>query len=266
MPFIFKVPPPPVRDITNITYDGISGGFNPPQNNLFDFFFKPDGTKVYVLSGNNGAASVTQHTLSTPWAINTQTYDNILLSVQADEPSATGMFMKPDGTKLYVIGDFNDVVRQYNLPTPWDLTGATLQTGFYVGTQDIAPYRVFIKPDGLKMYIFGGSNNRIYQYSLSVPWQTSGASVTYDNVSQAFPASEAPRGMVFSADGTKLHCTFGTTDVTRQYTMATPWVLSTMTLDVTKTLLSTYGIRFGANGTKLYVGTAGPDLIYQYTL
>lgn len=266
MPFIFKVPPPPVRDITNITYDGISGSFNPPQTNLFDFFFKPDGTKVYALSGNTGNALVSQHTLSTPWNISTQTYDSIQLSVEADEKWATGMFMKPDGSKLYVTGNFSDAIRQYNLPTPWDLTGATLQTGFWAGGQDNAPYRVAFKPDGTKMYVFGGSNYKIFQYSLSIPWQASAASVTYDNVSQSFPAGEAPRGMVFSSDGTKLHCNFGSSNVTRQYTLNTPWDINSLSLDVTKSLLGTYGIRFGANDTKLYVGNAGPDLIYQYTL
>jgi DNA-binding beta-propeller fold protein YncE len=77
-----------------------------------DLFFKPDGTKMYVI-GTTGD-DVNEYSLSMAWDISTASYVQNF-SVAAQDTDPTGLFFKPDGTKMYVTGATGDKVFQYTL-------------------------------------------------------------------------------------------------------------------------------------------------------
>jgi DNA-binding beta-propeller fold protein YncE len=78
-----------------------------------DIFFKPDGTKMYVVGSTNDR--VYSYTLSTPWNIGTATYDNVSFFVGSQDGTPTGIFFRPDGTKMYMVGAGTDRVYSYTL-------------------------------------------------------------------------------------------------------------------------------------------------------
>ena len=73
------------------------------------------------------------------------------------EPSASGLFFKSDGTKMYVVEANQDSVFQYSLSTTWDVSTASYDSvSFGVTSQDTSPGDLTFSSDGTKMYIVGG--------------------------------------------------------------------------------------------------------------
>jgi len=134
---------------------------NAQEANPQDIIFKPDGLKMYVVGSSSD--TVNEYDLSTAWDITTASYSQ-LFSVAAQETNPTGVFFKPDGTKMYVVGSTGDDVNEYNLSTAWDISTASYSQNFSVAAQDILPTGIFFKPDGLKMYVIGNSTDAIWSY------------------------------------------------------------------------------------------------------
>ncbi|MGB2762383.1 MAG: YncE family protein [Minisyncoccales bacterium] len=163
-------------------------------------FFKPDGTKMYVV-GRIGV-DVNEYDLSTPWNVATAVYLQNF-SVSNEEGVPRGVFFKPDGTKMYVIGDSGDNVNEYDLSTPWNVATAVYLQCFSVAEEEQSPHAVFFKPDGTKMYVIGNFGVDVNEYDLSTPWNVSTAVYL-----QCFSVAEeeaGPRGIFFSSDGTKMY-------------------------------------------------------------
>jgi len=75
------------------------------------------------------------------------------------------------------------------------------------------------------MYVMGTANDTIYQYSLSTAWDLSTASYA----SKSFAVSKqdsTPQEMYLTPDGSKLMIIGQTTDSVFQYTLSTPWDIS----------------------------------------
>ena len=190
-------------DVTTATYDGVPFSVSPQDLTPADIHFSPDGTKMYIV-GDVGD-DVNPYTLSTPWDVTTATYDGTSFSVNSQETAPSGLFFKPDGTKMYVLGDTGNDVNPYTLSTPWDVTTATFDgTSFSVNSQETSPMGLFFKPDGTKMYVAGDAGNDINPYTLSTPWDVTTA--TYDGTSFSVNSQETnPAGIFFKPDGTKMY-------------------------------------------------------------
>jgi len=126
-------------------------------------FFKPDGTKMYTI-GSYGD-TVDEYDLSTAWNVSTAVYLQEFY-VGAKETIPTGVFFKPDGTKMYTIGYDGDTVDEYDLSTAWNVSTAVYLQEFYVGAKEAAPQGVFFKPDGTKMYAIGSDGDTVDEYDL----------------------------------------------------------------------------------------------------
>ena len=75
-------------------------------------FFKPDGTKMYITGTNTDR--VIEYDLTAPWNIATTSFvRNFYIGGQETYPS--GIFIKPDGTKMYIVGTVTDAVHEYDL-------------------------------------------------------------------------------------------------------------------------------------------------------
>jgi sugar lactone lactonase YvrE len=145
---------------------------------------------------------VQEYTLSAPWDITTATYTSNV-SVTAQESSPNGLAFKPDGTKMFVVGSAGDDVNEYTLLTPWNVTTASFVQIFSVAAQDTSPEDVVFNPDGTRMFILGATNDRIYQYNLSTPWNVSTA--TFDRSLYIAHLDTTPTGLAFKDDGTILY-------------------------------------------------------------
>jgi DNA-binding beta-propeller fold protein YncE len=125
--------------------------------------FKPDGLKMYVIGFSSD--SVHEYDLLTGWDISTAVFLQSF-SVAAKEGGPQGVTFKPDGLKMYVIGNSTRSVHEYDLSTAWDISTAVFLQSFSVGSQERSPSSVTFKPDGLKMYVIGGISDSVHEYNL----------------------------------------------------------------------------------------------------
>ena len=188
----------------------VSGQETSPEG----IFFKPDGTKMYIL-GQSGD-DVNEYNLSTAWDVSTASYLQNF-SVSGQETSPEGMFFKPDGTKMYVIGSSGDDVNEYNLSTAWDISTASYLQNFSVSGQETTPTDVFFKTDGTIMFVLGDSGNDIIAYDLSTAWDISTATHNPANAYALAFYETFPLGFFFHPDGTKLFMVGSARDEVRQF-------------------------------------------------
>ena len=134
---------------------------------------KNDGTKMYV--AGRITDRIYEYNLSTAWNVSTA---SILQnkSVSAQDIQPYGLFLKPDGTRMYLIGQRYDSAYQYNLST-----ANNISTASYVATVNFQQYgtneylndvdAITFSPDGIHMYVCGGSSGfstpKIHQFVLA---------------------------------------------------------------------------------------------------
>ena len=214
---------------------------------------------------NSGTAVVTKGTGITSWV-----YSGNSFSVTTQEATPNGLFFKPDGTAMYVVGASNDRVNQYSLSTPWLVTSATFVNFISVASQDSSSQDVFFKPDGLTMFVLGDTNNSVFQYTLSSAWDITTA--TYASKSFSVATQETnPFGMWFKPDGLTMYIVGTASDAVFQYTLSVAWDVSTAayankSFSVVSQESAATQVNLSSDGTKMWITGGTEDYIWEYTL
>jgi sugar lactone lactonase YvrE len=230
-------------------------------------FFGDSGTKLYVVGYDTN--TIYQYSLSSAWDVSTAVYVSSF-DIKKTTTNPLDIFFNSDGTKLYALDGSADYVREHTLSTAWDITTtSTTATSVYVGTQDLTPYSIFFRSDGLKMYLLGAFNRSVFQYSLSVAWDISTLSYDSKNVSIS-PQDLNPRSLFFKDDGTKMYMLGASNDKVYQYTLSSAWDVSTATYSTeylpTAQDTAPRAIFFKDDGAKMFILGDTNDAIYQYAL
>lgn len=144
-----------------------------------DIYFKSDGLAFYLIGDTNNA--IFQYTLGTAWDITTASYASKTFSVATQDTNPSGIWFKPDGTEMYVVGYVTDTVYKYTLSTAWDVSTASYAgVSFSVAAEETLPVSLTISDDGLHMYVLGSSGDDINHYELSTAWDITTASFIGD--------------------------------------------------------------------------------------
>ncbi len=260
-------------DLSTGTYSNKSYSFNTQiSNGPYTLTFKDDGTKMYLAGKTSGSvAGVFQYSLGTAWDLTTASYDSITLNINTNESLPSGISFTNNGTTMFVGGYAGDAIDKYTLSSAWDISTASYDSvTFSVGTQATNPYGFVFGDSGSKMYVVDTANTRVYQYTLGTSWNISTASYANKNFSIGANVS-TPTGVAFNNEGTSMYVSDWGDDYIEQYTLSTPWDVTTAsfankrlnTSGQTSELYSTY---IGDNGTKVYVMSANNDRVYQYSL
>lgn len=194
-------------------------------------------------------------------------YDSKSFDVGTQEANPRDIFFKPDGTKMYIVGNNSDTVHQYTLSTAWDVSTVSYDSVSFSVAQDTFPASIAFKTDGTKMYIAGNTSDTIYQYTLSTAWDLSTAS--YNSVS--FSDSNFgifPNGVSFKPDGTKMYINNYFGNSVRQWTLSTAWDISTASYDSVSYSVGTepIGATFKDDGTGFLVILNNGAGIHQHNL
>lgn len=252
-------------DISTASYDSIS--LNPSflttaEWFLFDFLF--DGTGGTITLGVFASAvEPNRFKVYQQWA------GGSFFDTAAQDNNPDDIYIKPDGTKMYVLGGAGDDVLEYDLSTPFDASTASYVQNFVVTSQEATPKGLFFKPDGTKFYICGETNDTVYQYSLSVAWDISTAS--YDSISKSVSAQETqPHGLAFKNDGTKMYIVGPAGDAVFEYDLSTAWDVSSasylQSFSVASQETSPRGLAFSQDGSYMFVCGPTADAAFKYTL
>lgn len=166
----------------------------------------------------------------------------------------TGVFVTQDGTKLFTINN-NTRLYKYTFGTPYDVSTLSFANS---GTLPYGCYGVFMNSTGTKLITKRRNSSTIAQFTFSTPYDPSTINSTPDTT---LTTNVFQYGYIaVSKDGTKVVCvdsTSGNVPI-RQWTLSTPWDLSTATYDGESTLnmgtsRRVYGLSFTENRDYLYV-------------
>lgn len=160
-------------DVSTMSYDGVSLPISAQDSSPAGLALSPDGTKLYLAGYQNDR--IYQYTMSTPLDITTASFD-AFLSVSGQEGNPSGLTIKPDGTKLFMVEEYGDKVHQYTMSTGFDISTASYDNkSLSVVAQDNTPRGVSISTDGTKLLMAGATSDSIYQYTLETAFDLAGS-------------------------------------------------------------------------------------------
>ena len=192
--------------------------------------------------------------------------------------NVTDIAWNSDGTKFFSIAYSGDKVNEYSVSTAYDVSTKTYVRQFDLSSQTNYPTGITFNTDGTKMFIthptgIGGGTNGLFQYNLTTGFDLSTASYANIALSRDSYTNDRAWGVSFKPDGTKMFISDDGGDDIRQFTLSTPFDLSTISSYDSSTDLyvgsqdsSVRGHAFNGDGTKLYVVGDQNDRIYIYNL
>lgn len=203
------------------------------------------------------------------WDISNVSYSNVSYGISANTDSESLVF-SADGTRFFMTGGNTDHVKEYNLGTAWDITTTSTGTVLNVSDFDSNPSGVDFSSDGTKMILCGNATDTIYEFNLSTPWDIDTASSTGNTLILENDALNVEAS--FNVDGTELLVTGNENNTIYQYSLSTPWSISTASLsgslDISAYDTIPLDAQYNGDGTKLFVLgiSSDPDTIYQFDL
>ena len=192
-------------------------------------------------------------------------YSNNSLTVSYG--NTTGTFISSDGTKLYILGESNEVVLQYALSTPFDPSSGTFVYSLNIAPQGSVWRDLTFNNDGTKMYLCSESN--IFTFALSTAWVISS---TANPVNRGFPTTATIQGFCFNSDGSKLYTVSSGNRRVYENNLSAPFnpqfgITETTSFSVVSQTTNPRGIRFNSDGTKMFImGKSGITGVIQYDL
>ena len=247
-------------DITSSQF-AFDTSINTQDSNPTGIAWNDDGSRLYEVG--TGSDNIYQFTVSTPYDINSASFDT---SINTQDAFPQGIAWNDDGSRLYEVGTSSEKVYQYTVSTPYDINSASFSTDispqFGGGPRGIA-----WNNDGSRLYLVGFDDDDIYQYTVSTAFDIASASFSTNISAQ----DSNPTGIAWNDDGSRLYEVnnqFGTSSAIYQYTVSTPFDISTASFSTSITTQDSNptGIAWNNNGSRLYEVGGGSDNIYQNTV
>jgi len=192
----------------------------------------------------------------TAWDTQTATFSQSAPIDNSADFFQTGLFIGKGGTKLYHT-DANDLIYEYDMTTPYDISTLSLLQSKDVSAQSTALRDMWFTPDGLTMFVL--DSFRVFEYNLSTAWDVSTAS--FSSTQKSLFEDTNHNSLYFRADGLLMFTigngssTEGSADRVYKYDLSTPYDISTLTLSqsfhVSENLPT--GIFFRDDGLRMYV-------------
>lgn len=300
-------------DTNSVLVGGIDVNNNPlilinnvPQISGTDFVIDTPGkNRIKFLTGTPSAGKIVRTGISTGYGyqplvsagatvvvgkgLSESSYTSTFLGIGTVDTTPNGIFFKPDGTRLFFVGQTNDKIYQYNLSTPYNLATAGLAASCPI-TGETAPTGIFFKPDGTQVFYTGTGSDNIRRATLPTPWSLVGASGTTTVVAASTitaitgSAESTPQGLFISPSGEKVYLLGSSQDRVYQLTLTTGWDFNTINTGLSTSLLintvetGPTGINFSPDGSRMYIcGNAsvynqplgistGQDRVHGFTL
>lgn len=234
--------------------------------NLTAIAFNATGTKLFT--SDTVAETITQHSLATPWVVTSGVTSDGTLSVAGQQLHITGMYMKADGTKLFIVGQNVAQITQYTLTVAGDITSGVTVDGSLSITESFNNfYDLEFSSDGTKVYYCEDTTARVYQRTLTTAWDITGT-VTANGF--LTPSVGSPRGLAFNGDGTVLAIMTNNSNAESVYrfSVTTAWdVTGTVTLQATfkgAGHSNGHGVSYSSDGFTMFIGTTSS--VNQYSI
>ncbi len=234
-----------------------------------------DGLHAYIVGLAN--QTVFAFTMTTAFDLSTATYDGAAsdLDVSGEDTAPQGLAISDDGAVLFVLGGTNKTVFAYDLGTPFDLSTAVYNAtdDLIVNGEDTAPLGITISSTGLRLYMVGFTNGKVYQYDLGSANDLSTAVYSATDDLTVSGQDGTPRDVVISSDGLHLYVVGDANDKVYAYTFGVAYDGSSLTydgagfdLDVSGEETIPTGISISDDGLHLFIIGAAANRIFAYSM
>lgn len=195
-------------------------------------------------------------------------------SVLSQEGTPRGLIFNNDGTKFFIVGSGNNTVFEYTVSVGFDLSSTVAFSGesFSVASEDTSAQGLVFNSDGTKMFILGSTNDRVFEYTLSVGFDLS-STVTFTTNSFLVSGQDSdPRDLAFNVDGTKMFILGNTNSTVFEYTLSIGFDLSSTvtftgnSFSIMSEEATPTGLAFNTDGTKMFIVGVAADTVFEYTL
>ena len=230
--------------------------------------FSNNGTKMYSV---DTASNVREYDLSIAYDIGSSVYNQLWNFTAQLDNQATSVDMchvSPDGTKLYLlqITGSHDYLAEWTLNTPWDITSVDNSTKikFELGHLDSSFTGLDITEDGKKMIMVGRTNDRVYEFVMTNPYDLSTAYWTGARTYVGLQSTSPTSTLKYSNDGTKLYMSAGNT--LYEYTLSTPFAVVTANISSNPTEYyhdTNFTASFSPDGKYIYFNNGGVTFQYR---
>jgi DNA-binding beta-propeller fold protein YncE len=184
----------------------------------------------------------------------------------------TTIWVSPDGLHLYVTEETisSNHVFWHEMSVAHDLSTISVTDDHHGDGQSVRGFA--LREDGTEMFTNWRNPTNpdgFFDWDLTVTWDIS-TTVTRTSILSASSGNN-PRSLHFKPDGTEMYASEDADDLIYQYTLSTPWVLTTATntntFDYTNEItVSSPGFTMSSDGKKMYVIDGVDQTIEQYNL
>ena len=217
----------------------------------------------------NPSSSLSVKAIDNAAPITSGSYENYIL-ISSLSTNSSDIYIKPDGTRIYIIDIVNIAVYEYHLSTAWDISTASYQYAKSIsGYHATGSHGLFFSPDGTKMFTCGG-NEYVVQWTLSTPWSITSATFS-EGKDVSGQVSSTPMSMCFSADGLAMYL-LASNNIVYQYNLSTAWTVSTATYankykDLSSEVSTAIAIHIDDDGERFFCVSMGTsDYIFEYSM
>ncbi len=227
-------------------------------NNTLEF---PDGT----------FQTTAVNPITVLYDILTAKFNSTSSSVASVDTNILDMFIKPDGLRVYLLGNGTDKIYQWNLPTAFDTsTVGSVTDGASPTLEGSLPTAMFMSFNGKKVYI-GDSDGTpsIDEYDLTTAYDITTLVFTGNSTT---PQDGFITGLVLSPDGKRMWELGNTAPNEKIYEsdLSVPGDVSTAifngnTFDVSTQTTFPQGMDITLDGKTLVIVSNNPDSFFQYT-
>ncbi len=134
--------------------------------------FNNDGTRMFVAGVGDYRLEqdrIHEYSLDTAFDLSSRTHLNTE-EMSSFQSYIDGVTFNYDGTKMYTIDDESNLISQFKLTTPYDVSTLSLEGTYNINSHDTEGREVAFSNDGSKMFFIGNANDKVYEFNLSCNW------------------------------------------------------------------------------------------------
>lgn len=239
-----------------------------------ELMLSPDGTRLIVGCGGFGNMRFSQCNLSVPFDIESLVDTGTYFTLLNMTGGVWGFDISPDGRFATCTDTQNVRFGHYYMSTPWEVSTMSIATPPTKAVD--GNYAFTISDSGTELYTVVSGTKIITQYHTNTPWNMLLATTTGNTLNISTKIVTDISGISISSDGTILTVTDGhisnsSPDTIYNYTLTTPWNISTAVYTSSQTFITgesskTSGLVYSPDGRELYIWDYPLGIVTNYTI
>lgn len=246
----FTMPNP--FSLTGVTYAGVlshntefTGTIYGMQNINDEHLFVTDGYQIYCYDLPTNRLS--DHIFRNKFDTNTS-------------GNHFAFYISQNKTHIYIVDTTTKEIKKHNLDSFGNLDNPWESSANVAGSV----WGIHASPDGSNLYLNSASTGTLHQTALSTPLDIHSRTGVLKELDVSANVGTLMYGFAFSPNGSNVYIIDGNADQIVQYTLSTPWDISTGTytgVSTTGVPNNSYGIAFNPNGLTMYTSNALDEIV-----